>query len=170
MTNTNFQFHNMFSVRKIVLAVYIAYGVVFIVPSITGWVWANKWRVIGEETVRLFQRPYKIIISNHTVETFSSKCRANASFADTGIFSLYVEFLNNLRQPFVHTELYFKSDNGNYDMELVNRTIDMCKFFRNKRYEPIVQVVFKLFEGYLTHWFSSCPTKKVNVFCSRPEV
>lgn len=86
----------------------------------------------------------------------------NATFSDSGVFNLYVEFLNNIRNPFVRTELYFESVNGIYDMVVVNRSIDLCKFYKNRRYEPIVQVIYKLFEDYFAHWFRSCPMNRVN--------
>lgn len=110
------------------------------------------------------KRPYTIIISNHTAEAYSSKCRVNSSFGDLRsprFLDLNVELLTIIRNPFMHTELYFESDNGKFDMEVVNRTVDLCKFYKNKKYEPVVQVVFKLLEDYLTHWFSSCPMNKV---------
>lgn len=62
----------------------------------------------------------------------------------------------------MHTGVYFQSDNGNYNIELLNRTIDLCKFYKNKRYEPILQAIFKLFEEYMPNWFTRCPTNKVN--------
>lgn len=63
----------------------------------------------------------------------------------------------------MHTELYFESERSKYDMELMNRTIDLCKLYKNKRYEPLVQVIFKIFEDYLTHWFHVCPMNKVRI-------
>jgi len=70
--------------------------------------------------------------------------------------------LETVRQPYLHVGLYFESSEGIHDLEIMNRTIDLCKFYKNKRYEPILQVVFKLFEETLSHWARSCPMKKVN--------
>lgn len=113
----------------------------------------------------LFQRPFKIIISNVTVETYSPKCRMNASFADSGMFNIHVEFLKRIRKPFMHTDLYLQSENGIYDLELLNHTVDLCEFYKNKRFKPVVQVILKLFEEHFTYWFKSCPVNKVKVFC-----
>lgn len=108
-------------------------------------------------------------MSNHTDEVYSPQCRVNASFDNSGRFSLYVEFLNIIRNPFLHTGIYFESDNGKYDLELLNRTVDMCKLYRNKRYEPILQVIFKLLENNFTHWLKNCPIKKVTIILTEKE-
>lgn len=86
----------------------------------------------------------------------------NTSFAETGEFSIYVEFLKRVRAPFMHTELYFASDIGKYDMELLNQTVDLCKFYKTKRFRPVVQMILKLFEEHFTYWFKSCPLNKVS--------
>lgn len=161
-----FQFCIMFSSRKCYFALNltITYGVVLLLLGVNGWVcyvtsFADKLQNIF---LFLFQRPFKIIISNHTEETYSPKCRLNASFGNAGKFDLYVEFVNTIRNPFMHTGLYFESDSGKYDLEVLNRTIDLCKFYKNKRYEPILQVIFKLFADTLSHWARRCPMTKVN--------
>lgn len=85
----------------------------------------------------------------------------NASIADSGLFNIYVEFLKTIRKPFMHTELYLESDRGNYDMELINRTTDLCEFYKTKTFKPLVQLILKSFESYLPHWYKSCPVNKV---------
>lgn len=109
------------------------------------------------------QRPFKIIISNIEVETFSPKCRINASFAyaDSGIFNIFVEFRKRIRNPFMHTDLYLESNNGTYDMELLNHTVDYCEFLKQSRFRPVAQLILKLFEEHFTHWFKTCPLNKV---------
>lgn len=56
--------------------------------------------------------------------------------------------------------LKFESANEVYDMEYINRTIDYCKFFSNKRYEPVLQVFFGIFAAK-SDMARSCPIKKV---------
>lgn len=128
-----------------------------------GYVSVNDVDVVNNdvEHCSMFQRPFKIIISNVTVESHSPKCRINNSFADTGTFSVNVEFLKRIRNPFMHTDLYLESDNGKLDMELLNSTVDLCQFYRTKRFKPVVQLILKLFEEHFTHWFKSCPVNKV---------
>lgn len=108
-----------------------------------------------------FKRPFKVIIYNHTVETYSPKCRGNSTVTDSGKFNLHLEFLGTIRSLIMQTVICFESNNGMYDMELINRTIDLCKFYKNKRYEPILQVAFKTLENFLSHWFTACPIKRV---------
>lgn len=61
----------------------------------------------------------------------------------------------------MHTEIYLESDRGNYNLELLNRTVDLCQFYQNKTFKPLVQLILKLFEEHFTHWFKSCPVYKV---------
>lgn len=44
---------------------------------------------------------------------------------------------------------------------MVNRTIDYCKFFRDKRYEPVLQIFYKIFASK-SDIANSCPIKKVS--------
>lgn len=56
--------------------------------------------------------------------------------------------------------LTFESTDGVYDMEFINRTIDFCQFFRNKRYEPVLQIFYRIFAAK-SDVARSCPIKKV---------
>lgn len=115
------------------------------------------------QNFHFFKRPFKIIISNITAEAYSSKCRVNASVVDGSIIrEINIELLTTVRNPFIYVKLYFESDNGKYDMELLNRTVDLCKFYKDKRYEPIVQVVFNIFYDISGHWIKRCPLSAVN--------
>ncbi|XP_037038088.1 uncharacterized protein LOC119075675 [Bradysia coprophila] len=132
----------MLVINRIELIINVLFGVVLLASGTSGW------------------RPFKFIIYNHTVETYSPKCRGNSSVTDSGKFSLHLEFLGNVRNMIMETVICFESNNGICDMELINRRIDLCKFYKNKRYEPILQVAFKTFENFLTHWFTACPINK----------
>lgn len=140
-----------------------AYAVAILLLALgaNGWVSVKLQHLCITKTYySKIQRPYKIIISDHSEEIYSPKCRINASFGDSGKFNYYVEYLSNIRFLFIHTAIYFQSDDGKYDLELLNRTVDLCKFYKNKRYEPILQAAYKVFEDYTTHWFK-CPVNKV---------
>lgn len=65
-------------------------------------------------------------------------------------------------QPFSRVEIFLQSpDTGRYDMELLNRTIDICTFFRNSLYEPLLQIIYGLMleNG---NFPKSCPLKTVS--------
>ncbi|KAG4070838.1 hypothetical protein HA402_011064, partial [Bradysia odoriphaga] len=134
----------MFCIRKIDFAVYVTYGVMIIALTTE----VNSWR------------PFKIVISDIKVQTFSPKCQMNASVDASGILSIYVEFSKSIRKPFMHTEIYLESDRGNYNMELLNQTVDLCKFYKRKSFKPLVHLILKLFEDHFAHWFKSCPVSK----------
>lgn len=154
----------MFLIRT-TFTIYIIFGVELVILGVNGWVYEFLLQclfALPKILILYFQRPFQITISNHSEEVYSPKSKVNLTFAESGKFDVNIEFLDKIRKPFIQTGLYFESDDGKYDLEVLNRTVDMCKFYKNKRYEPILQVIFKLFEDTLSHWARSCPMNKVN--------
>lgn len=59
---------------------------------------------------------------------------------------------------------YTDSGNGLYDLELFNRTIDICTFFENKQYDPLLQVAYSMFKKERgVDIPTRCPIRKVLV-------
>ncbi|KAJ6632809.1 hypothetical protein Bhyg_17551, partial [Pseudolycoriella hygida] len=104
-------------------------------------------------------RPFNLLVDNVTIESFSTKCECNTSVTPPGFLNVHINMLEAVHNRYSHTELYLQSDNGKYDLEVVNRTVDMCRFFRDVTYEPILQVAFKLFKSN-SKFFTSCFIKK----------
>lgn len=107
----------------------------------------------------LFKRPFTFEIEKFNTQSFSKVIEMNVTLSHSQI-TIYFNVLENLPNVFTNTVLNFESSDGIYDMEMVNRTIDYCKFFRDKRYEPILQIFHKIFlTGSNTP--RRCPIKKV---------
>lgn len=86
--------------------------------------------------------------------------RINASVSQSGALTVFVQILENLEHPFMHSALFFDSGKGGYDFEILNRTVNLCEFFRNTRYEPLLQIFYKiLLEN--GPWPTTCPIRKV---------
>lgn len=65
-----------------------------------------------------------------------------------------------MHNVFVAVQFIFESSPDIYDMELMNRTIDFCRFLRDKRYEPILQIFYRIAREH-TNFVTKCPVLKV---------
>lgn len=75
--------------------------------------------------------------------------------------SFHIEIKEEIPNLFLRAEVFFQSpENGQYNFELINRTIDACKFFSNKLYEPLFQVAYRMVQQY-GDVPNSCPIKMV---------
>lgn len=93
-------------------------------------------------------------------ESFGNIIKVNASLSQSGAISIFVEILENYNHPIVFVKLFIDSGTGWYDFEVMNRTVDVCQFFRNKRYEPLLQIFYKvLLES--GPFPKACPIRKV---------
>lgn len=61
---------------------------------------------------------------------------------------------------YTQPEIYLDTGNGKYELEFMNRTIDVCKLFRDGRYEPLLQLLYKVLLKY-TNFLQKCPVPKV---------
>lgn len=95
-------------------------------------------------------------------KSFNRLTNINASLSPSGALSVFVEILEDVNHPFAHAEIYADSGTGQYDFEVINRTVDICKFFHKKRYEPLLQLVYKTISENGA-WPTSCPIRKVVV-------
>lgn len=95
-----------------------------------------------------------------STESFSSKCRVNSSVTHPGLLNINLDILETVRSQFSKIEIFLKSDKDAYDLELMNRTIDMCRLFRDISYEPILQVGLRLYKTN-SNFLTGCFIKKV---------
>lgn len=84
----------------------------------------------------------------------------NASISKSGAFSIWVQILEPMNQPFIHTEIFIDSGKGEFDFELLNRTVDICELFHNQGYEPLLQIFYKILRDKGS-WPNKCPIQKV---------
>lgn len=61
----------------------------------------------------------------------------------------------------IRTEMYLDSGAGKYDLEIINRTINVCRLLRDHRYEPILQLMYKIVRTY-GRVPTKCPIQTVN--------
>ncbi|KAJ6640897.1 hypothetical protein Bhyg_05830, partial [Pseudolycoriella hygida] len=100
------------------------------------------------------KRPYEVKILNISCYSIDENYRLNATTYADGSFDVDWIVLKTLPELFMHVELYMDSGSGKYEMELFNKTFNFCRFAREPRYEPLIQIIYKM---VLLH--SNYPTK-----------
>lgn len=77
---------------------------------------------------------------------------------------MFLNVLQNVRQQYyAKVIIKLESSNGNYDLELINKTMYTCDFFNNPKYEPIAQVFYRALTKSGT-FVNRCPITKVYEF------
>lgn len=123
-----------------------------------------KHFIESKKKKKIPQRPFRVEISNVTTKTFVSSIEIKSTVSTGGSLSFYWNVLEDLPLPlYAKAKVMLKSSSGYYDLEMINRTIEVCKFFNDRKYEPILQVFFKLFIK-TSKFPSSCPIRKVNLY------
>lgn len=78
--------------------------------------------------------------------------------------TIYLNVVEDLYEIYTDVSLVVDlNDKNDYDFEVVKRTINTCRLFKESSYEPVVQFLYKLFlrSG---NFPTECPIKKVNNF------
>lgn len=85
---------------------------------------------------------------------------ATISENDDGL-SVYINLKKDIQKPFAKIEFYMDSGNGLFDLKYMNETIDVCRFLRDKKYLPVIQLLYKFYVEQGT-FPTACPVKKVS--------
>lgn len=98
-----------------------------------------------------------------STKSFSTEVKLNST-VDTaaGSISFHINVLANIIKPYLMALAYTDSGNNRYDLELFNRTIDLCMFWDNNQYEPLLQMAVKILRKQMDHPLPQrCPISKV---------
>lgn len=97
---------------------------------------------------------------NVSSTVFSDKYDLNVTLIKN-VLTIYFRVNEDVADPIIWAEVFFQSlDTGQYNVEVMNRTIDMCIFYTNKLYEPLIQILFQIMQKY-GDIPNSCPLKMV---------
>lgn len=107
---------------------------------------------------------YRVQSTKTVYESFTDKMFVNASASKAKGLSVYVNLVEEFTELFTDVSLVVDlNDNNEYDFDLVRRTIDTCRLFKEPTYEPVIQFLYKLFvDG--GNFPTDCPIKKVATF------
>lgn len=98
-------------------------------------------------------------VTNVTTVSFVNFMELNSSTTANG-FSIYLHVLQDLVNLNVRVQILGESSSGKYDVRMANKTMDVCKFFTDRKYVPIAQVFYRAFAKNGT-FPKSCPIRKV---------
>lgn len=100
-----------------------------------------------------------------STKSFSDELKLNATTdTNAGSLSFYANVLTKISNPYFIALAYTDSGNSRYDLELFNRTIDICMLLQNRRYEPLLQIVLKMLKNQSGNFIPrKCPINKVEL-------
>lgn len=94
---------------------------------------------------------------------YSDKYEVNVSMIKNAV-NFHLRIKEEVPNPILLIESFFQSpDTGKYNVELMNRTIDVCLLYGNVLYEPLAQIVYKIIQEY-GDVPKSCPIKAVRIY------
>lgn len=108
----------------------------------------------------MLQRPFQIKLSNFSAKSYISFIEVNSSISTSGSISFYVNILQDLPNMNSENKIMLETSSGEYDLAMVNKTINVCKLFTDRKYEPMIQVLYKLLTK-TSNFPNSCPIRKV---------
>lgn len=85
----------------------------------------------------------------------------NASVSRIKGLTIYLDVLEEFNEIYTEVSLVVDlNDKNEYDFDVVRRTINTCRLFKEPTYEPVVQYLYKLFLNS-GNFPTECPIKKV---------
>lgn len=131
-----------------------------------------KLLMVGWETVyctlkknsiyskNIFQRTFTIDLTNSTSTVQSDKVNLNVTINNNSL-NIYFTVKEQIAHLFARLEMFMQSSDSNrYDIELINRTMDSCKFFKDSLYEPLMQLIYGIMLEH-GNFPRTCPVKVV---------
>lgn len=120
----------------------------------------NQMRYTRTNQLPYLKRPYVVEFTNVSTDSLVHYVQVNSSISANGSISIYVNFLRDVFNVYVKTVITVASADQVYDLELINKSVNFCEFLRNGKYEPILQVLYKIFNKNRS-FPTSCPVRKV---------
>lgn len=103
----------------------------------------------------------KAIYSNLAYDCVTGYGDVNASLSADGSLSFYVKPLIDIDRLFVALRVDICADGSDdFNIDFMNKTVNVCKFFQNRRYEPLLQLTYKIISAKII-LPKRCPIKKV---------
>lgn len=105
---------------------------------------------------------YRIQSTKTVYESLTDKLFLNASVSKIKGLTIYIDLLEDFNEIYTEVSLVLDLNNKNeYDFDVVRRTIDTCRLFKDPTYEPVIQYLYKLFLNS-GNFPTECPIKKVD--------
>lgn len=112
--------------------------------------------------VIIFFQIYRIHSTKSVYESLTNKMFVNATVSKVKGVTIYLDVLQDFNELYTDVSLVVDLNDKNvYDFDVVRRTIDTCKLFKEPTYEPVIQFLYKLFLNS-GNFPTECPIKKVH--------
>ncbi|KAJ6640896.1 hypothetical protein Bhyg_05829 [Pseudolycoriella hygida] len=105
------------------------------------------------------KRPYEVKIFNLTCFSADKNILVNATLTADGSLDVNVNLLKDYPEVHFIAEIYLDSGSGKYEMEILNKTVIVCRIFRQPRYEPLIQIIYKMVLPH-SNYPTECPIRK----------
>ncbi len=103
----------------------------------------------------------KAVFTNSAYNYANDAAEANATLSADGSITFFAKPLVEVKQIFLTVVIKFSNDGSeNFDIDFMNKTINLCKMFYNPRYEPLIQLVVKII-SVKVRLPQRCPVRKV---------
>ncbi len=104
---------------------------------------------------------YRIHSSKAVYENFSDKMLLNVSVSKLKGLTVYLNLVEDFNELYTDVSLLVDiNDKNDYDFDVVKRTINTCRLFKEPTYEPVIQYLYKLFLSS-GNFPTDCPIRKV---------
>lgn len=65
--------------------------------------------------------------------------------------------------PWVNAAMHFKNNKNKY-IEFTNKTVNVCRLLNNRRYEPLIGLIYDILSAKEPNLPQRCPIRKVCVY------
>lgn len=110
------------------------------------------------------KQPFKIMITEFSamshVDTISVNASTNAS---SGSFSINATVMEKILHVFISVEFKLQTERNVYGLAMLNKTIDVCRFFKKPESEPLVNIVYMAISSHgQGHIPRTCPIENAS--------
>lgn len=110
-----------------------------------------------------FQRKVNVKFLNTTYNYTKYYGMMNATLSENGALTFFINPARDFNNAFATVGLDLSTDGSdNFNVNFLNKTIDICKLLSVSRYELLLKLVYKIVsENDNVHFPQRCPFKKV---------
>lgn len=114
-------------------------------------------------TKHCLQRSFEITLMKTLARSDTDYIDVNVTLSnDTGLNS-YILLKRKLEIIYLQIGFHAESRKGHYDLEVVNKTVNMCQFLKNMDDEPLLKVIYSIILNH-SNLPRQCPFEKVRVY------
>lgn len=91
-----------------------------------------------------FQPILKAVLVNHTQTFDADYISYNITPTRAGTHDVYVHIRKSNMNLFTKVAVNFETNPNEYGYQFMNKTFSTCKFYNSKRFEPLLQILYRV--------------------------